>query len=151
MFRGVNVVNVDVKGRLAIPTRYRGQLQSDTGFDLIATIDPVASCLLLYPFAEWAKIEEKMTKLSGFNPATRSMQRLLLGHATELDMDAQGRILLPSLLREHGVLNRSAALIGQGHKFEIWDDAEWRKQRQSWLEAARSQENMPQELDFISL
>src|SRR3989338_5462927 len=129
MFRGINHINLDAKGRMAMPTRYRDRLQVDCNGQLIATIDPEAPCLLLYPFPEWEVIEQKIQALPSFNKATRRIQRLLIGHATELEIDNQGRILLPQSLREYAKLNKSIVLVGQGKKFELWDETLWHKQR----------------------
>src|SRR3989338_10756009 len=90
MFRGINHINLDAKGRMAMPTRYRDRLQVDCNGQLIATIDPEAPCLLLYPFPEWEVIEQKIQALPSFNKATRRIQRLLIGHPTALDIDKPG-------------------------------------------------------------
>ena len=82
-------------------------------------------CLLLYPLAEWEEIEEKLKRLSSFNPQERRVQRVLLGNAAECDMDKSGRILLPAHLRQHAGLSKGIRLIGQLNKFEIWDETSW--------------------------
>lgn len=127
MFRGATPIALDGKGRLAIPTRYRDTLMQRCGGRLVLTLDPSA-CLLLYPFPEWEPIEQKLNALPSFDPLSRQMQRLLVGSATDLDMDSAGRILLPALLRERARLERDAVLIGQGNKFEIWSAAAWQAQ-----------------------
>src|SRR3990167_570489 len=125
MFRGINPISLDTKGRLAMPMRYRDRLQIDCGGKLIATIDPETTCLLIYPFQEWEIIEQKIQALSSFNKVTRRLQRLLIGHATEVDLDNQGRILLPQSLRDYAKLNKNIVLVGQGKKFELWDETNW--------------------------
>ncbi len=152
MFRGITSVNLDPKGRLAVPARYRDSLQGPSP-QLVMTIDTHSPCLLLYPLHEWELIETKLQNLSSFNQATRRIQRLLLGHATELELDNTGRILIPQLLREHAALTKEAMLIGQGRKFELWDKQKWQDGRQQWLkeEAQVKEENMPDELLNISL
>lgn len=155
MFRGLNAINLDNKGRFAIPTRYRQEiLQSavEKVFHLIVTIDPEAACLLLYPVIEWEEIEKKLQDLPSFNPAARRIQRLLIGHATELELDNTGRILLPSLLRDYADINKTIMLVGQGRKFEIWDEGRWHEMRASWLqEETRQKEDLPAELEKLSL
>lgn len=94
MFRGVNRLNLDAKGRLAVPTRFRGRLQECCASELVVTIDR-DHCLLIYPLPEWQEIERKLMRLPSFNKATRNLQRLLVGHATDVEMDGQGRVLLP--------------------------------------------------------
>ena len=121
MFRGVNVLNLDAKGRIAMPTRYREQLVEQCASRLVVTVDR-DHCLLIYPFPDWEEIERKLVKLPSFNKQARSLQRLLVGHATESDMDGQGRILLAPPLRQFAQLEKRVVLIGQGNKFELWDE-----------------------------
>ena len=78
MFRGINAINLDSKGRFAIPSRYREGL----GEQIVATIDTEEPCLLLYPVLQWQTIEDGLQKLPSFNAAARRIQRLLIGHAT---------------------------------------------------------------------
>ncbi|GAB4358051.1 MAG: division/cell wall cluster transcriptional repressor MraZ [Gammaproteobacteria bacterium] len=132
MFRGVNTLNLDAKGRLAIPTRYREPLRQRCDGQLILTTD-LDRCLLLYPLPEWEEIEYQLMRLSAFDKKVREVQRLLVGHATECELDGNGRILLPPLLREFARLEKRVVLLGQGKKFEIWDEVAW-NQRQEALE-----------------
>lgn len=151
-FRGINAVNIDTKGRMAIPSRYRERLSSEVEGKLIVTIDTEQHCLLLYPQDVWEKIEEKIANLPSFQPATRRIQRLLIGHATEVAIDSHGRILLPPLLREYAHINKKVTLIGQGNKFEIWDEENWQRSRDEWISSdLLSEETMPDELKTISL
>ncbi|HEY3487088.1 MAG TPA: division/cell wall cluster transcriptional repressor MraZ, partial [Gammaproteobacteria bacterium] len=103
MFRGINHLNLDAKGRAAMPAKYRQRLLDLCAGNLILTIDPANSarepCLLLYPLPEWEQIQAKIETLSSFNPTSRKVQRLLIGHAEDLLMDTSGRILLPLALR----------------------------------------------------
>lgn len=124
MFRGHSHLVLDGKGRLAVPARYRERLQAQCAGRLIVTLDP-SSCLLLYPFPEWEPIERKLNALPSFNPVSRQMQRVLVGSATDVDLDNAGRILLPSHLRERIGLDKEAVLVGQGNKFEIWSSEAW--------------------------
>ncbi len=122
MFRGINPINLDAKGRMAMPTRYREHINVACGGQMVATIDTESRCLLMYTQPEWEVIEAKLEKLSSFNPQTRRIQRLLIGHATELELDGNGRVLLPSSLRDYASLEKKIVLLGQGKKFEIWSD-----------------------------
>lgn len=149
MFRGVNSISLDSKGRIAIPTRYREDLLARCAGRLIMTVDR-DHCLLLYPLPEWEIIESKLVRLSSFNPQTRRLQRLLIGHATECDMDGAGRILLPAPLRDFATLEKDIMLIGQGNKFELWDQGIWNERRTEWL-AATDNEELPAELQSLSL
>jgi len=148
MFRGINSITIDTKGRMALPSRYR-ELLSES---MVVTIDTEETCLLLYPEAEWQKIEMSLQKLPSFNPAARRIQRLLIGHATDVDLDAQGRILLPLELRQYAQLQKQTVLIGQGNKFEIWDEIQWQVRRQKWLEEESSHsDELPDEMKTFSL
>ncbi|MBI5448236.1 MAG: division/cell wall cluster transcriptional repressor MraZ [Gammaproteobacteria bacterium] len=152
MFRGLHAVNLDAKGRLAVPSRFREKLTQQDTSELVVTIDTESPCLLLYPFAEWELIERKLESLPSFNAATRRIQRLLIGHATELEIDATGRILLPPLLRSHAQLDKHIMFVGQGKKFELWDEQQWCEHREKWLtEEANPSEEIPVELRSLSL
>ncbi|MCP3427965.1 division/cell wall cluster transcriptional repressor MraZ [Opacimonas viscosa] len=128
MFRGANAINLDSKGRVAIPTKYRQSLLDDCQGQLVCTIDTKQSCLLLYPLHEWEEIELKLARLSTMNTAERRIIRLTLGYASEGDMDKSGRFLLPPPLRQHAKLDKQIMLVGQLNKFEIWDADIWQKQ-----------------------
>ena len=150
MFRGVNALNLDIKGRLAIPTRYRDEIVRLANGHMVITVDRDHS-LLLYPLPEWEEIERKLVKLPSFNVQARRLQRLLIGHATEVELDGNGRILLPPLLREFAGLDKAVVMIGQGNKFEIWDEAKWNERRAEWLNAAEGEGELPDELGSLSL
>ena len=154
MFRGVNTLSLDSKGRMAIPTRYRDQLARACSGQMVLTINALDSdrCLLLYPQPEWEEIERKIMKLSSFNKQTRQLQRLLVGHATECELDGNGRILLAPPLREFAGLNKDVVLIGQGNKFEIWDEGVWIARRAEWLESeGEGGDKLPPDLESLSL
>lgn len=151
MFRGVNNVSLDAKGRLAIPTRYRERLAEQCDGQLVVTVD-TARCLLLYPLPEWEEIEAKLVKLPSFNPQARRLQRLLVGHATELELDSHGRVLLPGPLREFAELSKRVVMIGQGNKFELWDEDTWNTKRDDWLaESVGDAGELPAELESLAL
>lgn len=152
MFRGVNGINVDVKGRIVMPTRYRDTLQVESRGSIVLTIDTEEKCLLLYPLTMWEEIESKLAALPSFNPAARRIQRLLIGHATEAELDSNGRILLPPLLREYADLQKRIMLVGQGKKFEIWNEEHWQKRRGQWLDEESSTDSaLPDEVKSLSL
>ncbi|WP_392560498.1 division/cell wall cluster transcriptional repressor MraZ [Orbus mooreae] len=124
MFSGAISINLDSKGRLAIPTRYRDVLSEG----LVCTIGLHHPCLMLYPFGEWELIQQKLAKLSSMIDVERRISRLLLGHATECPMDNAGRILIPMTLRQYAKLDKSTMFVGQSNKFEIWDQFKWHEQ-----------------------
>lgn len=151
VFRGANKVTLDSKGRLAVPTRYRERIVERSNGRLIATVDRADRCLLIYPLPEWEEIELKLRRLPTLNPVARRLQRLMIGHATDLDLDGNGRVLIPPSLREYAQLTRSAMLIGQGNRFELWDEAQWNESREQWLKVDESTEELPPELGSLSL
>lgn len=126
-FRGINSVNMDSKGRIAIPVKYRNYLLEERGACLIITIDTNDKCLLLYPLPEWEEIEKQVEALPSFDQQARRLQRLLIGYATEVDVDKQGRILLPVMLRDYAELDKQVVLVGQGKRFELWSKDSWEK------------------------
>ena len=151
MLRGATKVTLDAKGRLAIPVRYRDQLMTRAEGRLVATVDR-DYCLLVYPLPDWEEIERKLTRLPALNKQSRRLQRLMLGHATDLEMDSHGRILLTRELREFAGLDRQAMLIGQGNKFELWSEERWSVRRDEWLADDDGEEaGLPQELESLTL
>ncbi len=136
---------------MAMPARYRERLLEACGGRLVVTVDR-DHCLLVYPLPEWEVIEEKIIALPTFNKQARLLQRLLIGYATELEMDAQGRVLLPAVLRDYAGLQKKAILIGQGKKLEIWDEDTWNESQQEWLAAVQDDDGeLPAALEELSL
>lgn len=148
MFRGVTQLSLDAKGRLAIPARYRGGLMSFCEGRLIVTVDP-SKCLLIYPQPAWEPIEQKLNNLSSFNPKIRSLQRLLVGNASDVEIDTTGRILVSPPLRQFAGLSKDVVLVGQGAKFELWDEEQWNIQIENAL--SFKEDDMPIELEGFSL
>ena len=151
MFRGVHNINLDAKGRMAIPARYRDLLPACNDGAVVVPIDTEETCLMGYPLSEWEPIQAKLEALPSFTPAARRIQRLIIGHATDIEMDANGRLLLPAPLREYASLEKKIVMMGQGKKFELWDEEHWSKRRQSYLEAMREDTQLPAELMNLSL
>jgi MraZ protein len=150
-FRGINNLALDAKGRMAMPSRYRDRLLEGCGGRLVVTVDR-DHCLLVYPLPEWEIIEAKLVELPALNKQARLLQRLLIGHATECEMDGQGRILLPTMLREFAGLTKKIVLIGQGKKFEIWEEETWNDNQEAWIESVQGDEGeLPTSLEELSL
>ena len=124
MFRGVAQLNLDSKGRLAVPSRFRDGLIAQASGHLVVTADS-DRCLLIYPLPDWEPIEQKLMSLSSFNVQIRELQRRLVGYAEDVVMDATGRILVPPALRRYAQLDKAVVLVGQGHKFELWNKDHW--------------------------
>ena len=151
MFRGNNEINMDAKGRMAVPARYRDALAAGCDGQLVATIDIEDRCLFLYPLPAWQEIEAQISKLPTFNPDTRRLQRLLIGHARELEMDSNGRVLIPPELRTYAGLDKEIVLVGQGHRFELWSTDSWNARREQWLAEAAGGRAIPAEMQSLSL
>ncbi len=123
LFQGATQLSLDAKGRLTVPTRHRDALLSGDR-TVVLTAHP-DSCLLLYPRLAWEPIGARVQALSSFNEQSRMWQRLLVGYAEDLELDAQGRILVSSALRSFASLKKDVLLLGQGSHFEVWDVQAW--------------------------
>ena len=139
LFRGSSVLNLDAKGRMAMPARYREQLIASCGGRLVITVDR-DRCLLLYPMPAWEEVEFELNRLPGLDPHVRRLLRNLMGNSEELELDAQGRMRLPPALRQFARLEKRVALVGLGKKFELWNEDTWAEQRDAWLKGGESEE-----------
>ena len=151
MFRGVNALNLDTKGRMAMPTRYRQRLVDSCHGQIVITVDSSDRCLLVYPLNEWEVVERKLQKLPSFNKQTRRLQRLLIGHATDVEMDSAGRLLVPPPLRDFAGLDKRTVLIGQGNRFELWGEEHWNQLRDEWLSEDGDLGDLPSDMETFSL
>lgn len=151
MLRGANSINLDSKGRLAMPTRYRDLLFEECQGQFVCTVDITLNCLLLYPLNEWEEIERKLRKLSSMNPLERRLQRLLLGYADDCQMDKNGRLLISAPLRQHAKLEKQVMLVGQLNKFEIWSEAHWDAQIAEDLQDSDEEDLLSDQLRDFSL
>lgn len=154
MFLGVNTLNLDAKGRLAIPAKHRDTLAQCCASRVVVTINPNPKdqCLWLYPENEWREIARQLSRLPSMNRQNQLIQRLMLGHASELELDSQGRILLSNELRDYAGLDKRVAVVGQVHKFEIWDEQIWAENREQWLSEAMCDEaSLSEELGGMTL
>jgi len=150
-FRGITKMSVDAKGRLAMPKNHRDKLEENGIRELVVTADP-SRCLLVYPKPMWEEVEKKVNELPNSSKYTRIIQRLYIGYATDIELDATGRMLLSSELREYAGLDRKAVLIGQGKKFELWDERTWEIESEKWKQEVNdlNPADMPVELQNIS-
>jgi MraZ protein len=124
VFFGETAINLDAKGRLAIPSRYRDAIQEQCQGRMVLTYSAFDSgALWLYPENEWQRVRDEVTGLSTFNPGHRSLQRRLVGSATAVEPDATGRIQLPLTLRQVAGLEKRVVMMGMGERFEIWNEA----------------------------
>ncbi len=137
MFRGVFTLTVDAKGRMAIPSKYRQCLVEKEQGDMVITVDH-KNCLLLYPLSEWEIVEEKLRSFSSFDSNSQAIRSLYMNNASDVRLDAGGRILIPADLREYLLLHNKVVLSGQVNKFELWSENEWKEQFNSVLECVRN-------------
>ena len=147
MFQGAVALNLDAKGRLAIPARHRDALVPG-GAPLVITAHP-HQCLLVYPSSAWEAIRQQVSALPGLDPVTASLKRLLIGFAQEEELDAAGRVLVAPSSRQWAQLDKQVWLVGQGSHFELWSDAGWQKQQEAML--ALSSGTLPAGFESLAL
>ncbi len=139
MLQGTTYLNLDAKGRLAVPAKHRKALGAGDGSGVVVTVNPYDRCLWLYPEREWQSVVQKVIRLPSSQSDVRTLQRLLVGYAEELNLDGQGRILLGKALRKYAGLDRQVAFVGQGNKFEIWDAEAWDQGQDVWIDKLRGE------------
>ena len=118
---------------------------------MIVTVDHTDNCLLIYAMNEWLTVEKTLMRLPNMNRSVRNMQRLVLGHASEVELDSQGRILLSAPLREYASIEKPVVLVGQANKFELWDEGTWVAQRNAWISEAQASLETDDVLSQVSL
>ena len=148
VFRGATKVTLDAKGRMAIPTRYRDRLAGRCDGQIVLTVDK-DYCLLVYPLPDWEELERKLVRLPSMHKVARRILRIMVGYATEVELDSSGRILVSRELRDFAGLDKQAILIGQGNKFELWDEERWIEKRDAWL-GEEDGTDLPAELESLS-
>ncbi len=151
MFRGVQHINMDAKGRLAMPARQREPLRALCDGQIVVTIDTQVKCLVIYPLPDWERIEKQIQSLPALKPAVKRFQRLVLGYATDVEMDGNGRCLLPQPLRDYAQLDKKLVLVGQGNKLELWAEELWLAEREQALLESGADAELPDELMSLTL
>jgi len=157
MLTGASVVQLDDKGRLAIPSRYREALAERCGGQLVTTVGfalgPARDerSLWMYPRDAWKRVAKKVAALPDFDPNHRVFKRFFIGYAGDMEMDRNGRVLLPQLLRDFAAIDKRAYLIGQSNKFELWSEEKWRARHDQWLADALDMDKISPELEQLSL
>jgi MraZ protein len=150
MLRGPTKISLDAKGRVSIPTKYRDRLAARCDGQMICTVD-LRCCLLLYPLPDWEETERKLMRLPSLNPTAQKLKGLLMGYATDLELDGHGRVLIPREHRDFAGLDRQSILFGQGNKFELWDEGRWNAQLKQWIgEGAETGSDLTAELETFS-
>ena len=124
MFQGETQITIDDKGRVAIPTAFRDVVVRECGNRLVVTYNPwETGCLWIWPYADWEKLRDTVNVLPKVKKQHRVLQLKLVGAATVLEPDANGRVLLPASHRNAVGLDKKAVLLGMGNKFELWSEA----------------------------
>ena len=116
---------------------------------MVMTADP-DECLLLYPIQEWLEVEKSLAALPSLNKQARAIKRLLVGYASEISMDKNGRLLVPPPLREFAGIDKQIMLIGQGNKFEIWNDDHWQTSTKQWVEEHKEKNELIGDLESLT-
>ena len=147
MYRGVTLLNIDGKSRAAVPTKYREVLMAESSGSIVITAHP-HGCLLMYPRTAWEPIQQKIMQLSSFDKKSSKFQRLLVGYAEDVSIDASGRFLISSELRSYSNIEKIAMLVGQGSHFELWSEDRWTQQVQ---DISGEDDSLPEELGSFSL
>ena len=151
MFRGFDELNMDAKGRIGLPTRYQERVLADCQGKFVVTVDIRESCLVLYPLPEWEAIEAKLDQLPSSQPAYAMLKRRLIGYATEVNIDATGRLLLSPELRSFAGLEKSVVLAGQGKKCEVWNKQAWDAMQAQAMSADFSAPDLATAIDHLAL
>ena len=148
VFQGASQVNLDAKGRMAVPTRIRDPLTQGGTVKLVLTAHP-DGCLLLYPTPAWEPIRAQVMAFPSLDRRFSLWKRLLVGFAQDVELDSAARLLISPELREFAHITRAVMLVGQGSHFEIWDLEGWNHQ----LEALKSGGNstLPPGMENFSL
>ena len=152
MLRGGSALNLDAKGRVAIPGRYRDELVERCGGRLVVTVNAAGHhCLWIYPMDEWERAERKVDELSSFEPQHQKLKRFFIGYAREVDMDKSGRALLPAPLKEFARIDKEIFLLGQGNKFELWSGAFWKAQCEEWHAESPAPKDITPDMEQLTL
>lgn len=151
MFKGIHNLTIDAKGRMKMPMKYQKQNIDENGLTaVVLSIHPDDNCLVLYVAEAWNELEKKIDALPSLNVFTKRLKRKLIGHATELEIDGNNRLLIPAPLREYAKMDKKIILSGQGNNFEIWDESNWHQELEK-LDELTAKETMPEELIKLSI
>lgn len=147
---GLHMVALDAKGRLAIPARYRELIDQRCQGKMVITMQHHGQSLMLYPEVDFEEVARAVSKLSDFDATEANMKYLIIGHASYLEVDSSGRVLVPQLLRELVGIDKKVALVGQSNKLELWNDETWLA-KQKTLYTTNYSEGVSEKLKGFSL
>ena len=140
LFHGPSNATMDAKGRFALPAALRKQMPDDVDNSLVITCDPATDCLLIYPPSTWHNVLEDLLSRSNMNRVVKQFQRKFVGNAREVEFDANGRLLIPPVLREYAHLNSKLVLAGMGKNIELWNEQDWAAQNEELKDLMNSDE-----------
>ncbi len=124
VFRGSFEHSVDSKGRVSVPSRFREIIAERYEGKLVLTMD-FDKCIMAYPLEEWERVEEKLRSLPQSQKEVKDYMRYVYSNASECELDKQGRILIPPMLRESARISKAVIVVGMLNKMEIWDKSAW--------------------------
>jgi len=126
MFRGQFIHKISGTGRISVPSKFRDNLKRKykTNHLILSTFE---NSIICYPLPEWNKLEDKIAKLPQFKKETVEFERYLIGNAHESEIDSEGRIMVPGILRKKFNINNSAIFVGMLSRFELWSEKDWKK------------------------
>lgn len=148
MFQGAAALNLDAKGRLAVPTRFRVELAEICKGEVVITLHP-HRCLLIYPEPVWGPIRDEVLACPSLDESAARVRRLFVGNANPETLDSAGRLLIAPELRSRAQLDKKVWLVGQGDHFELWSDVRWEQQQEESFQMDLSK--LPPELEKLRL
>lgn len=146
MYLGSHAISMDAKGRMAIPARVRELLEAECGGRIVMTANHEDRCLIVYPESRWQEVLPQIEALPNMHKSVKRLQRLMIGYASPMEMDGNGRVLVPPTLREYASLEKKLMLVGQGKSLELWSEDAWRASLDASLD-----DEMPAEMMSLSL
>jgi len=134
-----------------MPAKQRERLMAECEGQVVVTIDTQSRCLSVYPLPAWEELEEAMQSLPSMEPAVRRLKRLVIGYASDLELDKAGRILLPPALREYALLEKKLVLVGQTNKLELWSEDLWRQEEAKLMDDIETDQVLPEQMMSLPL
>lgn len=152
MIAGFHQINLDAKGRLALPTAHRAHVQEGCQNKLVVTISLRDPCLFVYPFHVFKEVERTLLQLSSTDRLELTVKQMILAHASHVEVDGSGRILIPAGLRDHASLQKHLCVYWEGNKYCIWDNDRWLQHKKDSISSLQENfEGMSETIRGLSL
>lgn len=126
MFIGEYQHSIDLKKRLAVPSKFRSELKNK-----VVVTRGLDKCLFIYPMKVWEELANKLGTLPVGESGTRSFIRLMLAGAVDVEVDKQGRILIPDYLKDYAGLGKNVIIAGLYNRLEVWDEVKWNEYKKN--------------------